>query len=85
MKRGEHMKAAKEIGLLKQGFALNPFYEKLGTLRATNPQAFASLSPASKLVLYEYEKQKREHERLQAIRPEQRCAARRRAPLLRHS
>lgn len=47
----------------KLGFSPNPYYEKLLELRRTDTRAFASISPASKLSLFEYEKQKREHER----------------------
>ncbi len=70
----EMKRDAKEAGLLKQGFAPNPFYEKLGVLRATNPRAFAGLSPASKMALYAYETAKREHSRLAAIRDEPEAA-----------
>ena len=52
----------------KQGFAVHPFMEKILSLRATDKRAWDSLSPATKLTALEYEKQKREHERLQAIR-----------------
>ncbi len=68
------MKIVKEAGLTKQGFTPNPFYEKLGALRATNPPAFASLSPSSKIALYAYETAKREHARLEAIRDEPEAA-----------
>ncbi len=51
-------------------FEQNAFYEKVLDLRRTNPKAFDSLSPATKLALGQYEAQKREHERLQAIRNE---------------
>ncbi len=51
-------------------FEVNRFYEKLLDLRRTNPKAFGEMSPASKLSLYAYEAQKREHERLQALRDE---------------
>jgi hypothetical protein len=44
----------------KPTFETNGFYEKLLKLRRTNPKAFESISPASKLALAEYEKQKRE-------------------------
>jgi len=43
-------------------FQVNPFYERLGELRRTDPKTFASISPASKLSLFEYERQKRVHE-----------------------
>jgi hypothetical protein len=49
-------------------FEPNAFYEKLGALRATNPQAFAGLSPASKMAFYAYETARREAARLQVIR-----------------
>jgi formiminotetrahydrofolate cyclodeaminase len=51
-------------------FEVNHFYEKLLDLRRTDPKAFNEMSPASKLSLYAYEAQKREHARLQAIRDE---------------
>ena len=51
-------------------FEVNHFYEKLLDLRRTNPKAFGEMSPASKLSLFAYEAQKREHARLQAIRDE---------------
>jgi hypothetical protein len=54
----------------KQGFAVHPFMEKILSLRATDKRAWDSLSPATKLTALEYEKQKREAERLEAIRNE---------------
>lgn len=53
-----------------QGFQLNGFYERLALMRANDPRTFASISPASKLTLFEYEKQKRQHEVEQAIKAE---------------
>ncbi len=50
------------------GFAPNAFYERVLMLRRTNPAAFDSLAPVTKLALGQYEAQKRE--RLQAIRDE---------------
>lgn len=38
-----------------ESFTLNPFYERLLHLRETNPKAFDSISPASKLSLLKYE------------------------------
>lgn len=38
----------------------NPFYERLLKIRATNPKAWASISPAAKLSLHHYEAKKRE-------------------------
>ncbi len=67
-KRGKQMNSIKETRLLQQGFVPNAFYEKLGALRATNPPAFDSLSPSSKMALFAYETAKREHARLEAIR-----------------
>jgi hypothetical protein len=55
-------------------FEINHFYERLLDLRRANPKAFGEMSPASKLSLYAYEAQKREHERLQAIRDEPEAA-----------
>ena len=51
-----------------RGFEANAFYEKILELRRTNPAAFDSLAPVTKLALGQYEAQKRE--RLQAIRDE---------------
>ncbi len=56
------------------GFEPNAFYEKILVLRRTNPAAFASLAPVTKLALGAYEAQKREHERLQAIKDEPQAA-----------
>jgi hypothetical protein len=52
------------------GFEPNAFYEKVLELRRTNPPAFDSLAPVTKLSLGAYEAQKREAARLQAIRNE---------------
>jgi len=57
-----------------RGFEPNAFYERVLELRRTNPAAFKALSPTTKLVLGAYEAQKREHERLQAIRNEPQAA-----------
>ncbi len=46
----------------------NAFYERVLELRRTDPKAFDSLAPVTKLALGQYEAQKRE--RLQAIRDE---------------
>ena len=48
----------------------NGFYERVIDLRRTNRKAFDVLSPVTKLALGEYEAQKREAARLQAIRDE---------------
>ncbi len=53
-----------------QGFQPNGFYERLAEMRKTNPRTFASISPASKLAPFEYEKQKRQFEQNQAARAE---------------
>ena len=45
-------------------FQTNGFYERLAEMRKSNPRAFATISPVSKLALYGYEKQKREHKQL---------------------
>jgi len=42
-------------------FQTNGFYERLAEMRKSNPRAFATISPVSKLALYGYERQKREH------------------------
>jgi hypothetical protein len=52
------------------GFEPNAFYERVLELRRDRPAAFDALSPTTKLTLGQYEAQKREHSRLQAIRDE---------------
>jgi hypothetical protein len=52
------------------GFQLNAFYERVLELRRDRPAAFDSLAPVTKLALGQYEAQKREHQRLAAIRDE---------------
>ncbi len=42
-------------------FQPNGFYERLAEMRRNDPRTFASISPASKLALFEYEKQKRQY------------------------
>ncbi len=54
------MKETKHLSLSERGFVVNPYYEKLLAMRRTDVRAFASISPASKLALFEYEKQKRQ-------------------------
>ena len=49
-------------------FEPNAFYERVVVLRRTNPAAFDSLAPVTKLSLGAYEAQKREAQRLEAIR-----------------
>ena len=56
------------------GFEPNAFYEKISQLRRDRPTAFASLAPVTKIALGQYEAQRREHERLQAIRDEPQAA-----------
>jgi len=51
-------------------WAVNHFYERIVALRATNPRDFDALSPTTKFVLAQYEAQKREAQRLRAIREE---------------
>lgn len=51
-------------------FQLNGFYERLAQMRKNDPRTFNSISPASKLALFEYEKQKRQHEAEAAMRNE---------------
>jgi hypothetical protein len=51
-------------------FEPNAFYERVLELRRTNPAAFASLAPVTKLALGAYEAQKREAQRLEDIRNE---------------
>ncbi len=55
-------------------FEPNAFYERVLELRRTNPAAFDSLAPVTKLSLGAYEAQKREAERLQAIRDDPQAA-----------
>ncbi len=57
-----------------RGFEPNAFYEKVLELRRTNPAAFDSLAPVTKLALGQYEAQKREAARLEAIRDEPEAA-----------
>jgi hypothetical protein len=52
----------KAESLRAQTFQRNGFYERLAEMRRNDPRTFASISPASKLALFEYEKQKRQHE-----------------------
>ncbi len=42
-------------------FQRNGFYERLAQMRRNDPRTFAGISPASKLALFEYEKQKRQY------------------------
>ncbi len=55
---------------MSAAFEKNAFYEKVLDLRRTNPKAFEGLAPVTKLALGQYEAQKREHQRLEAIRDE---------------
>jgi hypothetical protein len=64
------MKQTKQTCAPANNFEINHFYERLLDLRRTDPKAFGELSPASKLSLFAYEAQKREHARLQALRDE---------------
>ena len=52
------------------GFEINHFYERIIALRESSPASFDALSPPTKLTLGAYESQKREHQRLAAIRDE---------------
>jgi hypothetical protein len=63
------MAEAKQPSPAKPAFNANPFYERLRALSKSDPQAFAGLSPASKLALFEYEGQKRLHADLWAEEP----------------
>ncbi len=54
--------------LRAHSFQTNGFYERLAEMRKSNPRAFATISPVSKLALYGYEKQKREHKQAKEIR-----------------
>jgi len=54
----------------KSAFAPNAYYERVLALRRTDPAAFDSLAPVTKIALGQYEAQKREAARLQAIREE---------------
>ena len=66
------MKRAK---MAQPQFTPNGFYERVIDLRRTNRKAFESLSPATKLALGEYEKQKRQHALNEAMRDESRGEA----------
>ena len=57
-----------------QTFQTNGFYESLTRLRKSDPRAFATISPASKLALCEYERQKREHEQSLSFRDDPEAA-----------
>lgn len=54
----------------KPVFEPNAFYEKILDLRRTNPRAFDSLAPVTKLALGVYEAAKREAERFRTIHDE---------------
>jgi hypothetical protein len=58
----------------KLAFEQNAFYEKVLDLRRTNPAAFDSLAPVTKLALGAYSAAKREAERLQTIKDEPQAA-----------
>ncbi len=51
-------------------FEPNAFYERVLMLRRTNPAAFDSLAPVTKVSLGHYEAAQREDERLRSIRDE---------------
>jgi hypothetical protein len=70
MKKDARTSNAALVESPKLAFEPNAFYEKILDLRRTNPAAFASLAPVTRLALGAYEAQKRENERLQAIRDE---------------
>jgi len=53
-----------------RGFEPNAFYERVLELRRTNPAAFDSLAPMTKVSLGHYEAAQREDERLRSIRDE---------------
>ena len=54
----------------KPAFEVNHFYERIIALRKSNPRDFDALSPTTRVVLGQYESQKREAQRLEAIRTE---------------
>ncbi len=58
----------------KPAFEPNAYYERVLELRRTDPAAFDSLAPVTKLALGQYEAQKREAARLKAIRDEPEAA-----------
>ncbi len=60
----------KPIVPMSAGFEPNAFYEKVLDLRRTNPAAFDSLAPMTKVSLGHYEAAQREDERLRSIRDE---------------
>jgi hypothetical protein len=53
-----------------QAFEPNGFYERLECLRRTDRKTFDGFSIPTRLALFEYEKQKRQHEVEQAIKTE---------------
>ncbi len=61
--KGERMKRPQE-SVRAHAFQPNGFYERLLAMRKSDPRTFATISPASKLALFEYERQKRAHESL---------------------
>ncbi len=54
----------------EQRFEPNSFYERLISIRRTDRKTFDSFSIPTRLALTEYEKQKREHEQLRAVKAE---------------
>ena len=58
----------------KLAFEPNAFYEKVLDLRRTNPKAFDSHAPVTRLALGAYAAQKREAQRLEDIRREPQAA-----------
>ncbi len=55
------MKEAGQPKAAQPQFETNGFYERIIALRKSQPKAFESLSPATKMALAQYEQQKRQH------------------------
>jgi hypothetical protein len=70
MKKDARTSDAALVESPKLAFEPNAFYERVLELRRDRPAAFDSLAPVTKLALGQYEAQKREHQRLAAIRDE---------------
>jgi hypothetical protein len=66
------MKRANQTTVAQPTFERNGFYERIIALRKTQPKAFESLSPATKMALGAYEQQKRQHALDEAMRNESR-------------
>jgi len=70
MKKDARTSDAALVESPKLAFEPNAFYEKILDLRRTNPAAFDSFAPVTRLALGAYSAAKREAARLQKIRDE---------------